>query len=171
LASVPEEICSAVEREIETRRDAYRNFEPFQEFTLPWLIHPFGVSEAVLFNRSSLLSEGHEVTIANALGLTSEEMEKLSLDLNEALAYQRSFPTLELEEGSDDHSEGRLDYSQRSLHESVLSYIVGVLMGRWDLRQALDVSLVSALGSAFAPLPACPPGMLVGTDGLPSVSV
>ncbi len=50
----------------------------------------------------------------------------------------------------------------------VLSYLVGVAFGRWDVRFALKPATQPALGDPFDPRPVCPPGMLVGADGLPS---
>jgi len=49
-----------------------------------------------------------------------------------------------------------------------LSWFVGVAFGRWDVRIALDPSLAPKLPDPFDPLPVCPPGMLVGPDGLPA---
>ena len=50
----------------------------------------------------------------------------------------------------------------------LISYFVGVVFGRWDLRIALDPSLAPKLPDPFDPLPVCPPGMLVGPDGPPA---
>lgn len=49
----------------------------------------------------------------------------------------------------------------------LVSYAVGSVFGRWDIRYATGER--SALGSPdpFAPLPVCPPGMLQGENGLP----
>lgn len=47
-------------------------------------------------------------------------------------------------------------------------YAVGCIFGRWDIRIALDPSLAPKLPDPFDPLPFCPPGMLVGPDGLPA---
>lgn len=50
----------------------------------------------------------------------------------------------------------------------VLSYMTGCAFGRWDLRIGRDPSLAPALDpDLFAPVPLCPPGMLVGDDGFP----
>ncbi len=49
-----------------------------------------------------------------------------------------------------------------------LQYMVGLVFGRWDVRIALDPSLAPKLPDPFDPLPVCPPGMLVGPDGLPA---
>lgn len=45
---------------------------------------------------------------------------------------------------------------------------VGYTLGRWDVRIALDLSLAPKLPDPFDPLPVCPPGTLVGPDGLPA---
>jgi hypothetical protein len=50
----------------------------------------------------------------------------------------------------------------------LLSWSIGVVHGRWDVRIALDPSLAPELPDPFDPLPVCPPGMLVGPDGLPA---
>jgi len=49
-----------------------------------------------------------------------------------------------------------------------LSWCFGVVLGRFDMRLALDSSLVPGAPDPFDPLPVCPPGMLVGPDGLPA---
>jgi hypothetical protein len=40
-------------------------------------------------------------------------------------------------------------------------------LGRWDVRMALDPTLLPPLQGPFDPLPRCTPGALVGSDGLP----
>lgn len=50
----------------------------------------------------------------------------------------------------------------------LLSWCVGVAFGRCDIRLALDPSLVPGAPDPFEPLPVCPPGMLIGPDGLPA---
>jgi|BioPla2DNA2_1021312.scaffolds.fasta_scaffold10761_2 hypothetical protein len=52
--------------------------------------------------------------------------------------------------------------------QKLLSWCVGVAFGRWDVRIALDPALAPKLPDPFDPLPVCPPGMLVGPDGLPA---
>jgi hypothetical protein len=50
----------------------------------------------------------------------------------------------------------------------LVSYCVGATFGHWDARIAIDPSLAPKLPDPFDPLPVCPPGMLVGPDGLPA---
>jgi len=54
------------------------------------------------------------------------------------------------------------------LVQRMLSYFVGCIFGRWDIRITLNPSLAPKLPDPFDPLPVCPPGMLVGVDGLPA---
>ena len=53
----------------------------------------------------------------------------------------------------------------------LLSWCVGVAFGRWDIRFALPTAYrlpSTGFPDPFDPLPVCPPGMLVGPDGLPA---
>jgi len=50
---------------------------------------------------------------------------------------------------------------------NLLSYLLGSLFGRWDIRYATGEKQPPELPNPFAPLPACSPGMLQGDDGLP----
>jgi hypothetical protein len=50
----------------------------------------------------------------------------------------------------------------------LVSYLFGVTLGRWDVRYGCDRSHVSAGPSPFDPVRLCPPGMLVGDNGLPA---
>jgi len=51
--------------------------------------------------------------------------------------------------------------------EDILSYLIGCAFGRWDIRIGRDPSLAPTPPDPFDPVPVCPPGMLVGGDGLP----
>ncbi|MGI8683901.1 MAG: Eco57I restriction-modification methylase domain-containing protein, partial [Acidimicrobiales bacterium] len=51
----------------------------------------------------------------------------------------------------------------------LFSYLVGCAFGRWDVRIGRDPSSAPAVSDdPFAPVPVCPPGMLVGPDGFPA---
>jgi hypothetical protein len=54
------------------------------------------------------------------------------------------------------------------LAQRLLSLFFGSAFGRWDARMASDLSIAPKLPGPFDPLPVCPPGMLVGSDGLPA---
>ena len=51
---------------------------------------------------------------------------------------------------------------------SLLAYVVGVSLGRWDIRYATGERQPPELPDPFDPLPVCPPGMLQNADGLPA---
>jgi len=48
------------------------------------------------------------------------------------------------------------------------SYLLGSIMGRWDIRFATGEKTPPELPDPFAPLPVCPPGMLQNKEGLPA---
>ena len=52
----------------------------------------------------------------------------------------------------------------------ILSFVFGCIFGRWDIRSAIDSSLIAKSGGPFAPLSICPPGMLLSPNGMPAVS-
>ena len=54
--------------------------------------------------------------------------------------------------------------------QNLLMWCVGVAFGRWDVRLALEPSLLTPLGGPFDPLSRCAPGALVDADGLPLAS-
>jgi hypothetical protein len=53
--------------------------------------------------------------------------------------------------------------------DDLASYLVGIAFGRWDVRIGQDPSQAPPPPELFEPLPLCPPGMLVGADGFPTV--
>lgn len=71
----------------------------------------------------------------------------------------------------DDEGESALQVmNPQSLVSDLLLWCVGISMGRWDVRFALNPSKLSPLPCPFDPLPVCSPGMLVGIDGEPLIS-
>jgi hypothetical protein len=54
--------------------------------------------------------------------------------------------------------------------DALLSFCVGILVGRYDIRMTLDKTLTPKLSDPFDCLPICSPGMLLGPDGLPAKS-
>lgn len=62
-------------------------------------------------------------------------------------------------------------YIARPRGHSLLAYCLGIAFGRWDVRIALPTANClppTTQPDPFDPLPVCPPGMLVGPDGLPA---
>jgi len=85
--------------------------------------------------------------------------------------------TVESQEESDvepdeDESEEEASISENLPErvQNLLMWCVGVVYGRWDVRMALDKSLIPKLADPFDPLPVCSPGMLLSLDGYPATS-
>ncbi len=71
----------------------------------------------------------------------------------------------------DTESDSGLDTADsRSTVEDLVMWCLGSAFGRWDVRFAIDPTLLPKLQGPFDPLPRCSPGMLVGPDGLPAHS-
>ena len=94
------------------------------------------------------------------------------LDATVSILYQQEVqdeavkPTLDLSESAlIEATDGHITNPHG---DSLLAYCVGIVFGRWDARMAIDPSLAPKLPDPFDPLPVCPPGMLVGPDGLPA---
>ena len=117
-------------------------------------------------------------TIAKCQMTCDETMDRLyAVDSTslEALSVENAEDSEEDEdqEDSDEDSESPVSAAEGDRTKVALqltSYCVGVCVGRWDIHIALDPSLAPKLPDPFDPLPVCPPGMLVGPDGLPAES-
>jgi hypothetical protein len=173
---VRRELEVLVSREVERRRQAYRYHEPFHEFTTPDLTGENLTADLLAYDPASLLGARLDAVVASAYGLNDEEREELERDLREAVAA-RLVGSDRKKRGGDGEEEGAeeedttetvLSLDPRARREAMVSYAVGVAFGRWDVRMALAPSLAPALPGPFEPLPVCPPGMLVGPDGLPA---
>lgn len=74
-------------------------------------------------------------------------------------------------EEADDTDDEQAPADARQLAVDLISYAVGCLFGRWDVRLAIRATsgdfAPPQLPDPFAPLPVCSPGMLTDRDGLP----
>ena len=161
---------SLISHEVEKRRQAYQNFEPFHEFVLPAKIRDYSNGGAALaFDRQSLLGEEGERLVASGYGFTPQQAEATERDLREAIEYQHgSDSDLGDEESATDDSDFVLDTSPYATEEAHFSYLMGCVFGRWDIRFATGARQPDPLSDPFAPLPVCPPGMLQNYQGLPA---
>jgi hypothetical protein len=102
-------------------------------------------------------------TVADALGFSPRDTEEMNAEFEArvAPASGRWRPYFAANPDALD---------AREAAETLISYAVGVAFGRWDVRLALEGSLAPDATDAFDVLPVCPPGMLVGPDGLPARS-
>jgi hypothetical protein len=161
-----------IKREVEARRRAYQNFEPFHEFVVPAKVRDLCLGgQALAFDPYSLLGEDGERMVAEAYGFTPEQATAVERDLREAIAYQRRNQTTTEEEEAEDEQGDKdfvLDTSPNATEAAHLSYLLGCAFGRWDIRYATGEREPSSLRDPFAPLPVCPPGMLQNERGLPA---
>jgi hypothetical protein len=89
--------------------------------------------------------------------------------IEESLSEPRSERDAEEQDpdSADDEIEAQPAADPRQLVADLLSYAVGCVFGRWDIRFATGERRPPDLPDPFAPLPVCSPGMLTGDDGLP----
>jgi hypothetical protein len=66
--------------------------------------------------------------------------------------------------------EGRsvANWYEYSVGADEISFAVGAIFGRWDIRFSTKESKPEKLVDPFAPLPVCAPGMLINSQGLPA---
>jgi len=167
-----------VQQEVEQRQRAYMNHEPFQEFTIPTRIKDFSNGgRALAFDPKSLLGKEGERLVTEAYGFDQTAAMRIERDVIEALEFQHgitlSAENAEGENGERDADEGAdfvIDNSERAQVEALVSYLIGCLLGRWDIRMALNPVFAPKTPNPFDPLPVCPPGMLVEQNGLPAES-
>ncbi len=70
-----------------------------------------------------------------------------------------------------DEPDSEVELDPVGLAAGLVSWAVGVSVGRFDVRLATGEREWPAEPDPFDPLPVCSPGMLTGTDGLPATSV
>jgi hypothetical protein len=168
-----------VRREVGLRRRAYQKHEPFHEFTVPAILLSDDSEGALAFDMQSLLGVELETAIGNAYGLSASDVSLLERDVREAIQARRAPPSKEAaengeegeaeeEEEGEDNRDFVIAVDPVARQEDLISYAMGCAFGRWDVRIGSDPSLAPKLPGPFDPLPVCPPGMLVGQDGLPA---
>ena len=132
-------------------------------FVVPRSLLPRGGQSSLL---ERIRSVNSETTIA--LDICSQLQSEISSTVAQALGVDT-----ELCGGST-----RVDYIQVLFGESdseqleassVVSYFIGCLFGRWDIRYATGERPAAELPDPFDPLPVCPAGMLQNAAGLPAI--
>ena len=74
---------------------------------------------------------------------------------------------LDADTESDDCTDAEAPADGREKVAMLTSYLLGVVLARWDIRIATGKKNATDLPDPFAPLPICPPGMLQNEHGLP----
>jgi hypothetical protein len=147
-------VAEEVQKAVADRRRAYRAREPFMEF-----VAPKRDLEALAWNPHSLLGTDLDEQVARAYGLTDSDQAELERDLREALECLGHLDSID----DDGEEPTELDWGQE-----LLSYVVGVAFGRWDVRIGAGAATPPDLGDPFDPPHPVPPGMLTGPDGSPA---
>jgi hypothetical protein len=166
-----------IDNSINTTRALLGQFEPWQEFQLPAFLLKAEHRE-VTWQLNTLVGNDVETLIADDAGLTEKQTLALCRDLDEAIFIRTQMTDgnvgdEEEAEGEDEDggsSQSILDFSDRAVAEGFVSYLIGIVFGRWDIRFALNHRLLPKSHGVLDPLPVCPPGTLVGADGLPANS-
>ncbi len=152
-AQVRKRMASFVEAQVDLRRQAFHGVEPCREFISPQE-HPPDLA----WEPFSLLGEELERAIAEAYGLSAAGHGRLTRDLGEALTALGKRPADEIAD------EDEAIATSTSWLDRLLSYLVGVAFGRWDVRIGADPSLAPKAAGAFEPPRHVPSGMLL--DGM-----
>jgi hypothetical protein len=167
VASVPPELQTKIEtlidKHILSSRSLFRGREPFQEFCIPTEDDNLAPPK---WDLKSLLGPVIDLEIAKAYGLTGTQYSELERDISDVLSVRNQ------EEEVDTEGATQVEQLPENWRrtEQRLSYCVGVLFGRWDVRFAMGPSLLPKSQGPFGRMPACPPGSLVSKDGLPASS-
>jgi type I restriction-modification system DNA methylase subunit len=160
------EIDSETRRLVETI--AEENFETKRKWTV-------GAEEGAFFVCPWLCKSILHKSLRHHLELNNKRKE-LSTSIIEAVNLEQS-DRVEVEGDFQRHPDDLAFAAWRGFGDTdkekdstlrLVSYLVGCIFGRWDVRIAMDQSLAPKLPDAFDSLPICPPGMLVGPDGLPA---
>ncbi|RRR74211.1 MAG: hypothetical protein EI684_07550 [Candidatus Viridilinea halotolerans] len=157
------------------KRDLDRVNETSHVFHLPALLHMTG---ATLTARAAAW-EAHIAASEAQLAANQREIDELAFQLYGIAGEDRQ--AIEAGSGSqgsaaddepNDEDDTDTDLASpptdhTSLVTALISYLVGCAFGRFDVRYATGERPTPLLPDPFAPLPACSPGMLIGSDGLP----
>jgi hypothetical protein len=169
--SLVSQLSKRIEKEFDLRRSGFEGHEPFLEFIRPALLDA-NARPSTSWNLLSLLGADLESEIGSAYNLSTSQLTEVERDIREAIAFREtreSGPSFDEEDEADESTDiESVDDSSPARAQGLVSYLMGSLFGRWDIRIAGDVSLVPKRLKPFDPLPPCPLGTLVGVDGLPA---
>ncbi len=152
--------------------DLTRNFDRADEtthaFCLPGLVQHRSAS----LLEASLALQAESQIAQTRLAAIQTEINNLVFDLygleNEQLAISNEPEEASPLAAESGENETRLPKDLARHVQNLLLWCTGVAFGRWDVRLALDPSLLPKLQQPFEPLPRCAPGALIGPNGLPA---
>lgn len=169
------------------RRDVIENAEKIVEMKRRW----FGLDETTLEFGILLAGVGSwdkQDNLRDALDAVVNKLKADGSKLSERIANNDGYfkQAARLSRGESEQLDGYIsrrpldspwpDMERDRASESVsvflvktlISQTIGLVCGRWDLRISMDATLAPRLADPFDPPPGCPPGMLVGPDGMPA---
>ena len=117
-------------------------------------------------DRTSLIGEELDRRVGAAFGFNDSDTNILQRDLMDSV-NSPAWVT-DAVEADDCEEEVRDQVTGNGKGHRLLSYLLGCVFGRWDLRMFQEIALAPKQADSFDPLPVCPPGMLVGPNGLPA---
>ena len=162
-----------INMELQRRIQIVSHFEPWHEFICPAILDKLKSDDG--WQLDSLIGMELEEQIAADAGLSKEDLTILCRDLDDAISIRSKSAITEEEaeeegEEADDNSISLVNLSPRAQYEGLISYCLGVVFGRWDVRFAQHSSLIPKSQDVLDPLPVVPPGTLVSPDGYPATT-
>jgi hypothetical protein len=124
---------------------------------------PFGDSLRHTHRRFHIMKMAGESSLSQSMQLWDQTVDVI---------YGVNSSSVNLEGDDEDQAEDEEDVGDQSISlasttHSVVSYALGSVMGRWDVR-LIHSNRTARIPDPFDPLPACPPGMLQSDEGLPA---
>ena len=104
----------------------------------------------------------------NLYGIEGEDRRAIEESLNHRGTEAQSAEKDDDEEAGESISANDQTSVSLRLCGDLISYLIGIPFGRWDMRYATGERSAPELPDPFAPLPVCPPGMLQNAQGLPA---
>lgn len=161
-------LADLARKAVDARRRLEWGDETSHLFWLPILLQADGATLALRFENWTATARKLELTIQEAWQALDDQVAQLYGLTGEDLvvADTSGDPAEPADDEDEEDAVGKPGDLQGATFE-LLSYVVGCLFGRFDLRQALH-RREPPLPDPFAPLPPCSPGMLLGRSGLPA---
>lgn len=161
-------------------RDFHLSNETTHVFTIPSLLQQFAISFSFMESdrNVSCIRMQNEHSIDLLQKSINDSMYKLyNIFDDDHQVIERALEQTTNTQSEIDKESYESEAEEETISESIvdrvqnlLMWCIGVVFGRWDLRMALDKSLIPKLVDPFDPLPVCSPGMLLSPDGYPATS-